>query len=53
MERWVAWELSLKVGEREWIQKRVELEYYYSFERVNFYARESWIMLSFKKIFFQ
>lgn len=45
--------LSLKVNEREWIQKRIELEYYYSFERVNFYSRESWIMLSFKKIFFQ
>jgi hypothetical protein len=46
-------QLSFRLKEKDWQQNRVNIEYYHSLETGNMGAFEKWILVSFRKIFFQ
>ncbi|HZV71247.1 MAG TPA: hypothetical protein VFG10_16950 [Saprospiraceae bacterium] len=46
-------QLSYLLKEKDWQQKRINIEYYHSLTRANFNVFEKWIVVSFKKIFYQ
>jgi|GEM_PF-6271910 len=46
-------QVSLQVGERDWRQKKILVEYYYSLTTTDYEIHEQWIRIGFSKIFFQ
>ena len=46
-------QFSFLLSERDWQQKRINIEYYHSFTKANFEVYEKWIMVAFKKVFYK